>query len=53
MRGTESQENLVQDTEYVLQTEASLESLQEFSLTPIEKKFLMFVERGDCATIRR
>lgn len=53
MRGAESQENLVQETESVLQTEASLESLPEFSLTPIEKQFLTYAERGDCASVRR
>jgi hypothetical protein len=53
MKGTESQENLVRDDESVVQIEAVLEHPPEFTLTPIEKKFLMCAERGDCASIRR
>jgi hypothetical protein len=53
MRVTESQENLVPETESILQSDTSLEHLPEFSLTPTEKKFLMCAERGDCGSIRR
>lgn len=53
MKGTESQENLVQDSESVLQTEESLDSQPEFSLTLTEKQFLTHAERGDCASVRR
>lgn len=53
MRETESQENLVQETESVLHAEATLDIPPEFSLTPTEKQFLTHAERGDCASVRR
>lgn len=58
---TESRENLVgSDTESTnaetsSQSEAydSLHDTADYVLTPIEKKFLLTAERGDCATVRR
>ncbi|XP_063237595.1 transient receptor potential protein [Bacillus rossius redtenbacheri] len=54
MKTTGSRENLVgQDADTNMQSHESLQAPQEFSLTNVEKKFLLLAERGDCASIRR
>lgn len=50
---TESQENLVEDGRPVTPSQAPEEPTPETSLTPAEKMFLMYAERGDCASLRR
>lgn len=47
---TESRENLLGSTHNLGQIP---EDVEEFALTPNEKKFLLYSERGDVATVRR
>lgn len=56
---TESKENLVSNsTDNVSVGSAkdkydSINEADEYVLTPVEKKFLLTAERGDCAGVRR
>lgn len=56
---TESKENLVSNsTDNVSVGSAkekydSINESDEYVLTPVEKKFLLTAERGDCAGVRR
>lgn len=53
MKITESKEDLLGSWQNIGSSTTSLQQPGEFFLTPIEKKFLLYAERGDVATIRR
>lgn len=54
MQVTESQEHLVEDNTPELQCHVPPEpTVPGAPLTPTEKKYLMYAERGDCASLRR
>lgn len=56
---SDSQENLISDPETPnanRERKSSYDSIPEdteYALSPIEKKFLLCAERGDCAGVRR
>nr|AOR81465.1 transient receptor potential [Nilaparvata lugens] len=54
MKPTESKEELLGSRNNIGKSSTSLEGLQEeYSLTQIEKRFLLLAERGDCASVKR
>lgn len=55
MKETSSKRNLLDDSVEDVSSEAGdvdAGDLTEKPLGPIEKRFLLFAERGDCATVR-
>lgn len=53
MRTTESREELIGSDSLVAQSHDSLRPPPDVPLSPVEKKFLLTAERGDCAGVRR
>ncbi|XP_049791463.1 transient receptor potential protein [Schistocerca nitens] len=53
MGPSESQEQLLGSNSSLGRESVALQPPPEAALTSVEKKFLLFAERGDCATVRR
>ncbi|XP_069696083.1 transient receptor potential protein-like [Periplaneta americana] len=51
MKVTESKENLL-SSESIRQSRSSLQAPPEYPLSQVEKQFLMYAERGDCANVK-
>ncbi|KAJ9594804.1 hypothetical protein L9F63_013896, partial [Diploptera punctata] len=53
MKVTESTENLIGSSDNMKQSNISLKTSHDDTLTQTEKKFLLNAERGDCASVKR
>ncbi|KAG8312007.1 hypothetical protein J6590_031470 [Homalodisca vitripennis] len=53
MRPGESREELIGSRDSVNQSQTSLHATADYNLSPLEKRFLLLVERGDVASVKR